>query len=85
MMRVAECRRQALPACSADDMGRPLLGCLAGLSSATFFSCCIGSDHLCHRSSHYTRTFIYLIIYLITGLLDNIGHCCPVDGPSQTQ
>jgi hypothetical protein len=27
----------------------------------------------------------YLFIYLITGLLDNIRHCCPVDGPSQTQ
>jgi hypothetical protein len=26
----------------------------------------------------------YLFIYLVTGLLDNIRHCCPVDGPSQT-
>jgi hypothetical protein len=26
-----------------------------------------------------------LFVCLITGLLDNIRHCCPVDGPSQTQ
>ncbi len=26
----------------------------------------------------------HLFIYLVTGLLDNIRHCCPVDGPSQT-
>jgi hypothetical protein len=30
-------------------------------------------------------SILILFIYLITGLLDNIRHCCPVDGPSQTQ
>ncbi len=38
----------------------------------------------CHGCSNSLFLFIYFI-YLITGLLDNIRHCCPVDGPSQTQ
>ena len=32
----------------------------------------------------YLTADIYLFIYLITGLLDNIRHFCPVDGLSQT-
>ncbi len=44
-------------------------------------------DLLCAKRGpeHACVGIIYLFIYLITGLLDNIRHCCPVDGPSQTQ
>jgi hypothetical protein len=43
----------------------------------------MGAGTYMHPQCPYLLIF-YLFIYLVTGLLDNIRHCCPVDGPSQT-
>ncbi len=40
---------------------------------------------VCTAACMYRMVLCALFIYLITGLLDNIRHCCPVYGPSQTQ
>ncbi len=65
-------------------LGTVLLGTVHGRSCTgccCFRSCCIVP---CDEPSMYVHLSTAYFIYLVTGLLDNIRHCCPVDGPSQT-